>query len=445
MRKTKNIREVDFLELYDLDAERAMLGRIIEMPERKETIYELQKHVTPADFYNTFHGKVFETMIKLAKTGNEINIVTLQDDLAAVSETIFSDIFALQQAGWTIRDPIHLAKRIREYSIKRQLEEFIFKKHGEMETTSAVDIVSKMGVEIANIYSKTNTENASVKDIIRRIEDQQIATIERFKQGARFIGMPCGIEKIDKALSGIRRYFYYLVNAYTSVGKTMFSLNIANNVLSQGKRVVFFSLEMSQEDIVSRILSIRSGINSISIAMGSHVDDEKEIQAKGEVYDMDLQVYSQKRTLDEITISMISENLKKPVDLFVIDYLQHIRVKNSKSRYDQYTDASNEIQRIVGELGVPVMVLSQIDNISARSKQTDVIATKGSGDVPADADVVILLQNDKPRQECYQDGFKAINAIIQKNRHGITGNMELILETRCGRFHEAERYSDITR
>jgi replicative DNA helicase len=407
-------------------------------------LYEAQQHITAADFYTDIHKKIFEKMIQLSRDNQGINMITLGDEMQD-TDGIFTILTGITQAGWGASgNQQYLARRIKEYSVKRYLSEFLSTKVNDLDKKLATDMIAEIGAGVAKIYSATNTENPDVKDIIKRVENLQVETKDRLSRGEKYIGMPCGIEKIDRALSGIRRYFYYLVNAYTSTGKTMFSLNIANNILESKKRVVFFSLEMSQEDIVSRILAIRSGINSISIAMGSHMDDRNEIRAKGELYDMDLQVYSQKRELEEIILTMISENLKKPVDLFIIDYLQHIKVKKTDSRYDRYTEASNEIQRITGEIGVPVMVLSQIDNISARTKQTDVIATKGSGDVPADADVVILLQKDKPRQDYYQDGFNAVNAIIQKNRHGITGNVELIMHTKDGRFYEADRYSHLT-
>lgn len=441
MKKTENAYSVDRFTLYDITAEAAMLGKIIS---NNNFLYDALKHIEPADLYSSVNQKIFSKMQELSQKRQEINLITLSDELEEI-ESINSTLAKYFNQSMDVETVEHLAVRIKEYSVKRHMEVFLYEKLNGIGIQTAKDLITEIGANISKIYEKQNNENADVKDILMRVEDQQAATRKRLKSGERFIGMPCGIEKIDMALSGIRRHFYYLVNAYTSTGKTMFSLNVANNVLNAGKRVVFFSLEMSQEDIVSRILSIRSGINSISIAMGSFSDDEDEITAKGELYDMKLRVYSQKRFLDDIILTMISENLKEPVDLFVIDYLQHIRVKGSRSRYDQYTDASNEIQRIIGELGVPVIVLSQIDNISARSKQTEVIATKGSGDVPADADVVILLQNDKSRQDCYKHGFKAVNAIIQKNRHGITGNMELIMETSCGRFHESEKYSTISR
>jgi replicative DNA helicase len=441
MKKTENAYSVDRFTLYDTTAEAAMLGKIIS---NNNFLYDALKHLDPIDLYLDINKKIFSKMVELSQKRQEINLITLTDELGDI-EMISSTLSNYYNQAMDIETVEHLAVRLKEYSIKRQMETFLYDKLNGIGIQTADDLIREIGVNISKIHDKQNNENADVKDIIMRVEDQQTETRKRLKSGERFIGMSCGIEKIDMALSGIRRNFYYLVNAYTSTGKTMFSLNVSNTLLSAGKRVVFFSLEMSQEDIVSRILSIRSGINSISIAMGSFSDDESEINAKSELYDMRLRVYSQKRMLDDIILTMISENLKEPVDLFVIDYLQHIRVKGSRSRYDQYTDASNEIQRIIGELGVPVMVLSQIDNISARSKQTDVIATKGSGDVPADADVVILLQNDKSRQDCYKEGFKAVNAIIQKNRHGITGNMELIMETRCGRFHESEKYPIISR
>jgi len=135
------------------------------------------------------------------------------------------------------------------------------------------------------------------------------------------------------------------------------------------------------------------------------------------------------------------------VDLFVIDYIQHIKTKNSKSRYDTYTDASNELQNMAVRLNVPIVELSQIDNLSARLKETKVIATKGSGDVAGDAQSVILMQDDDERTKCYNEKLKlkAVNFIIQKNTHGEkTGKIEMILDKRTGKFYEAKMYSELS-
>jgi len=274
------------------------------------------------------------------------------------------------------------------------------------------------------------------------LEELQKKNIEHLASGKQYIGLETGIESLDKMTDGIQPSTLWLVNAYTSVGKTFFALNAIVSALKAEKRVCLIAMEMSKEQLAARVIGVMSGLNSLAITKGYHAGDEREEKAKATLYDMDFTVHKRKRYLHEIINTLYSEHAKKPVDLIVIDYLQHIKTKDKRTRYERFSDASNDIQDFVDRTGVPVMLLSQIDNFSARNKDTEVIATKGSGDVPADADVVILLQHDKERQQCYQDHIKAVKCIIQKQRNGMTGQLELIMNTKDGKFDDAKNYTN---
>ena len=427
-------------ELHNKEIEIAMLGGILK---NKACLFDIMAVIDPKDIYFETNKIIFEKMIELSGKGKEIDIITIADELSG--ESGIHSLLATMMIKAEISNPVHYAKKIKEYSVRRWLNSYLSQVMDKIGSGDPVEIISEIGSKLAGVYIKTNNENSNVKGIISNIQEEQAIINEQIKSGKRYIGEEMEMPKLDYALSGLRKSFYYIINAYTSTGKTFFALNIANGFINNDKRVVFFSLEMTQEEIVTRLLSIRSGINSISIAMGGYMNDDRELKAKDELYKANLEVYSQKRTLDEIKVAMISENLKAPVDLFIIDYIQKIKVPNATSRYERYTEASDELHNLAQKLKIPIIALSQIDNASARSKDTDTISTKGSGDIAADADVIIMLQKDKKRQTCYKDGINAINVIIQKNRHGITGSIEFIMDTRSGKFLSEDNYPAVSK
>ncbi|MDY0218832.1 MAG: DnaB-like helicase C-terminal domain-containing protein [Candidatus Cloacimonas acidaminovorans] len=426
-------------DLHNKEIEIAMLGGILK---NKACLFDIMAVIDPQDIYFETNRIIYQKMIELSNNSKEIDIITIGDELSGESgiHSLLADMLVKAE----IANPVHYAKKIKEYAVRRWLSGYLSKVMDKIGQGDPVEIISELGSKLAGVYIKTNNENSNVKGIIYNIQNDQAIISELMRNGKKYIGEEMEMPKLDYALSGLRRSFYYIINAYTSTGKTFFALNIANGFINNGKRVVFFSLEMTQEEIVTRLLSIRSGINSISITMGGYMNDERELQAKDDLYKANLEVYSQKRTLDEIKVAMISENLKAPVDLFIIDYIQKIKVPKATSRYERYTEASDELHNLAQKLRIPIIALSQIDNASARSKDTDTISTKGSGDIAADADVIIMLQKDKKRQACYKDGINAVNVIIQKNRHGITGSIEFIMDTRSGKFLSADDYPTIS-
>jgi len=423
----------------NLEFEKSLLGALIM---RNEQTFEAQKYISAEDFYHDTHKIIFQAIVDMARDRKQVNVATLNDHIG--TEGIASYLAGLVNYGMDFQKVEQIAKRIKDLSRKRWLLQFFAESTEAIETMSSAEMIAEVGSKIAGAYQDTADEDPSPKAIISELGTIQEHNIARFAAGEKYLGVPIGIERIDKILDGVQRNKLYLLNAYTSVGKSMMALNWMRGFLQQKKRVVLFSLEMTSTDLMARLVGMESGINSLSILRGSHVSDDAELKAKDQLYNADLRIYSRKRYLNEIITTMMSENLKKPVDLFVVDYLQHVRGKGFKSKYDLFTEVSNQFQEISQNLGAPILLLSQIDNDSAKSKQTDVIATKGSGDVPGDAEVAILLQHDKKRGDCYQEGIKAVNCYVQKNRGGMTGNAELIMETKTGRFYEAQEYGQLT-
>jgi replicative DNA helicase len=406
--------------------EKSLLSILANKPD---LILSVADKLQSSDFSFENNAIIFNALLELKTKGEDITVVTVSDKTQKF--TLVGEVFA----------NFSEAKNVDSY-ITKILETSKIKKLKELGTRlcegESVETAMQALVEI----SKNNTEDSSIKSAIRDLEKMQEINIKHLESGKQYIGIETGIEEVDKMTDGIQRSYMWLVNAYTSVGKTFFALNAIVSALKQGKRVCLIALEMDRENLAARIIGMMSGTNAISIMKGYNITNDSEMNAKAQLYDYDLTIHRKKRYLDEIMQTFYSEHFKKPVDLFVVDYLQHIKVKDARSRYDRFTDASNEFQDFAANTGVPILLLSQIDNASAKSGNTDVIATKGSGDVPGDSDVAILLQYDKDRQASYQEHIKAVNCIVQKQRNGMTGKIELIMNTKNGRFDNAKNYGN---
>lgn len=422
----------------NIEAEKNLLGSIII---DNKILPKIANKIKIGDFYKDSHNIIFKAMLELP----EIDIITLSDKLEQEKKLDLiggSSYLAEISNGGSSSNAEHYAEIIANYAMKRWLLVLFENKRLELERKPAKELMAEMSLSLINKAQGIDDEDSSIKTAINEYEQYQIKNREAYLNGKKYLGLESGFKYLDDAISGIQAPHIWLFNAYTGVGKSFIALNITNNVLLQGKRVVFFSLEMSKNGMVGRLMAMRSGINSMKSATGAYMN--KEMKAKATLYESQLDVYRNKRFLDEILFTMVKEHNKKPVDLFVIDYIQHIKVKGAKGRYDTYTEASNDFQNMAVKLNVPIIELSQIDNFSARSKDTKFISAKGSGDISGDAQLIVLLQDDEERQQSYNDKIKAVNFIIQKNTYGeFTGKKEMIFDKRDGRFHEATKYAEI--
>jgi replicative DNA helicase len=422
------------------DAERNLLGAILI---DKKTLPKIAGKIKIGDFYRDTHNVIFEAMLDLP----EVDIITLSDkleqdkNLEKIGGTSYlTNLINLLPSSSQAE---HYADIVSNYAMKRWLNTLLESKKEELDNKPVKEFITELSLSLINKTQGIDEEDPSIKTAIKEYEIYQEKNREAFLSGKRYLGLESGFKFLDEAISGIQASHVWLFNAYTGTGKSFLALNIANSVLLQGKKVVFFSLEMGKNAMVGRLMGLGSGINSMRSATGAYI--ESELEAKATLYESQLSVYRNKRELKDILFTMMKEHAQKPVDLFVVDYIQHIKVKGAKGRYETYTDASNDLQDMAVRLNVPIVELSQIDNFSARSKDTKFISSKGSGDISGDAQLIVLLQDDEERQQSYKDKIRAINFIIQKNTYGeFTGKKEMIFDKRDGRFHEAEDYAKIT-
>lgn len=302
---------------------------------------------------------------------------------------------------------------------------------------------------IAELASKLNgvdlgiNDKATAKEAIKEFDALQEEYQQKYKKGEKYLGIETGFSDMDNTIDGIQKGKLYVLGGTPGSGKTSFVINITNEFLKRGKRVIFFSLEMSSLEIVAKILSLRCDMNYLKILKGNLSDELQQIveEEKAKLYEQDITIYDNMIDFDRVKLSIIKENMVKPIDFCVVDYLQLMGSSRLKTEFERMTAFPNELKvHICRKLNIPVMALSQINNESAKNPSDNMSGFKGSGAIEAAADVGMKLMNTEKREDrdLKKEQGLAINIdlLITKQRAGITKPIPMNFMGKTGRFLE---------
>ncbi|HVX56535.1 MAG TPA: replicative DNA helicase, partial [Candidatus Saccharimonadales bacterium] len=268
------------------------------------------------------------------------------------------------------------------------------------------------------------------------------------KDKQKIRGVPTGFKDMDDKLAGFQPSDLLILAARPSMGKTTLALNFAHNVAVQAKQpVLIFSLEMSKEQLVDRLLSMESGVDAWALRTGNltDADFEKIGQAMGTL--SEAQIYIDDTpgiTVSDLRTKARREAHQRPLGLIIVDYLQLMsggsRFGNDFNRVQEISEISRGLKGIARELNVPVLALSQLSrSVESRSPQSPQLADlRESGSIEQDADVVAFIY----REEYYNpetDNKKIAEVHIKKHRNGPTGNIELRFENEKQKFYDVDR------
>jgi replicative DNA helicase len=240
-----------------------------------------------------------------------------------------------------------------------------------------------------------------------------------------------GYPSLDEITGGIGRGHLWMISGYTSVGKTMFLVSILHNLISNGNNCVFFSLEMTNKDIFGRIVAKDSGVNIRNVIKDpNHRDAEKVRESIARVKYMPFKIFQNKRGLDDITLEISKlQSSEGNIDCVFIDYAQLISTPLRTSEYDSMTRVAQKLQDFCKTTNIPIIILSQISNESAKSPDDKMISAKGGGSLPASADVAMEIFSDMTADEISQCNAEnkpyQATVRIKKNRHGRTGKVKM--------------------
>lgn len=409
--------------------ENEILAKLFSFPS---DIPKAMARLNPEDFGRD--KKVFEIFIDCYK--NDKNYITELSQRSKISLNDFVGKFSYRPIEKISKELRDINNAIKVYWVLEN----------SVNNFNAEDLdyfVSNFQRDIVNIQTNKEAEQSTAVSVIADFQEKQANYKEKFKNHEGIIGISTGYEKIDNIIDGFRPEHLWVIGAYTNMGKTACSLNFTSNLIKQGKRVVFFSLEMSKTDILSRLLGIMTGQSGLTILKGFEHNEEDVEKALSQIKASEFSVYNQKTELSEIENTMFEENLTKKVDLFVIDFLQLVNVKGAKTEYETISTAILELQQLARKLQVPIMVLSQISNEGARHNNEMVMAFKGSGSIASASDLALEInigEDDVKEWKQKMYNGEPVNMVwnIRKNRHGKVGSIDMKFNGRTGVFETSE-------
>ena len=430
---------------HNLDAERALLGSILLDNTALNFAQEVLGH---EDFYSQAHRHAFEKMCELSEKGRVIDLVTLSEALAKAG-LLEKSGGAAYLAALTDGVPIGTMAGMGEYcrivkeksTIRRLINasENIISNclAGSEDSEKLIDLAQSAVFEIAEKRVLTGFSN------VREIVKESFAQINvMFEQGQRVTGIETGLEDLDNMTSGLQAGELIVIAARPSLGKTALALNIASHAAIKNNKVVgMFSLEMSKESLLIRLLCSEARIDSHKLRTGfsSKEDWNRMTPALGRLSEAPFYI-DDTPALSVMQIRAKARRMKaeKGLDLLIVDYLQLIAgPSKSENRTQEVAYISRSLKSIAKELKVPVIALSQLSRApeqrTGAGQRPQLSDLRESGSIEQDADVVIFIFREKkhvekgeePAEE-FEQGGSETRLIIGKQRNGPTGDVQVV-------------------
>ena len=414
------------------EAEQSVIGSMIMDSEAIMTASEI---LTSEDFYQRQYGILFDAMVELYNEGKAVDLVTLQDRLK--EKDVPPEVASLEFVK-DILDSVYTSAHIRQYASivheKAMLRRLIRTTEGIANACyagkeSMEDIFVDTEKQIFDIIQQnTSGEYVPIKDVVLNALDK-IEMASRTK--GNVTGIPTGFIDLDYKTAGFQPSDLILVAARPSMGKTALVLNIAQHMaFREDVTVAVFSLEMSKEQLVNRLLSLESRVDSQSIRTGNLTDEDwsKLIEGAGVIGKSHLIIDDTPGiSVTELRSKCRKFKMEHNLGIIVIDYLQLMTgSKRSESRQQEISDISRSLKAVARELNVPVVALSQLSRaVEQRPDHRPMLSDlRESGAIEQDADVVMFIYRD----DYYNKDTAKPNVaeiIIAKQRNGAIGTIEL--------------------
>lgn len=431
---------------HSIEAEQSVVGSMIM---DRDAIIVASEILNDEDFYQKQYGILFDTMIELNNEGKPVDLVTLQDKLKekAVPPELCSIEFirGLITAVPTSANVRHYATIVKEKAVLRKL----------IHVTESITNDCYMGNE--SVEELLESTEKKVFDIVQNrgstdfvsIQDVVINAIESIEAASRskgtVTGIATGFYDLDYKMAGLQPSDLILVAARPSMGKTAFVLNIAEYVAVKSNiTTAIFSLEMSKEQLVKRILAMNSRVDSQAIRSGELQDDDwiRLVESANAIGSSNLIIDDTPGiSIGELRSKCRKFKLEKNLGLIIIDYLQLMSGgKKVESRQQEISDISRSLKALAREINAPVIALSQLSRaVEQRPDKRPMLSDlRESGAIEQDADVVMFIyRDDYYNKDSEEAGISEI--IIGKQRNGPTGTVKLGWQSQLTKFVNLER------
>lgn len=434
----------------NLDAEKSLLGAVLI---DEEVLADILEHVRADDFYEKRHGVVFGAMTRLYEKHKPVDLLTLTDELNKKDELeLVGGSAYLSELTNYVPTAAHAeayaelvaAAAVRRRLIKASTE---ISEMGFDEDTTTQELLEKAEAELFSVSDQSLKQDlVSLESILTESFDR-LEELHRNKGAIR--GVRTGYRDLDNMTAGLQRSDLIILAARPAMGKTTLVTNLAYNVATIAKQsVLFFSLEMSKEQLVDRMLADASGVDSWNIRTGNLSDDDfsKLSEAMGEMAEAPIYIDDTPGlSVLEMRTKARRQAHEAPLGLIIVDYLQLMQAsgRSDGNRVQEVSEISRGLKLIARELNVPVIALSQLSrSVESRSPQIPQLADlRESGSIEQDADIVMFIY----REAYYNPETERENItdlIIAKHRNGPTGKVELYFHPERLRFMSLDKRHD---
>ncbi len=469
MVKAFNVIQNDIKELpNNIEAEQSVIGSILL---NNEIFDEINLLINSKNFYDPMHQKIFMAIEKLIYSGMLANPITLKNYFENEKDelNIPNYLFKITKFSTSSRQAIEYSKLIYDLYVKREL----IKISENIIDTAKLNDLDNDGKSIIENFEKSLfdlAEKGSFSSSLVKFDEAMKMTIEMassaYKNEEGIVGVPTGLTDLDYRLGGLHKSDLLIIAGRPSMGKTALATNIAFNaakkIQNDGRKstIAFFSLEMSSEQLSTRILAEQSRIKSNDIRRGKISEEQfdKFIEISKNISELPLYI-DETPAISIAALSNRARRIKRlyGLDMVVVDYIQLMKASNFREgRVQEISEITQGLKALAKELSVPVLALSQLSRAVEHrdDKKPQLSDLRESGSIEQDADVVMFvyreayyLQGKEPRiatvehaewQAKMNDISHLAEIIIGKQRHGPTGNVMLEFEAMFTKFKDLQ-------
>ncbi len=431
------------------DAEASLLGALLI---DSDAIVKIADTVGAREFFDKRNERIYEAILQLYEQHQSIDVLTLADKLKNNGnlENVGGASYLTELTNFvpTAAHVEQYADIVAQKALRRRLitasREIVGL--GYDESKQLRELIEEAETRLFEVSQQHIKQDVISLEAILAESFDRLDDLHKDKDKIR--GVPTGYKDLDSMLAGFQKSDLVILAARPSMGKRALALNFAHNIAVQSNEAVLvFSLEMSKEQLVDRLLSMESGVDAWALRTGNltDADFEKIGQAMGTLSEAQIFIDdSPGITVSDFRTKARREAHKRPLGLIIVDYLQLMsggnRFGNEGNRVQEISEISRGLKGVARELNVPILALSQLSrSVESRSPQIPQLADlRESGSIEQDADVVAFIY----REEWYNpetDRKKITDILIKKHRNGPTGGVELYFDSDKQRFRSVDK------
>lgn len=441
-------KTVGKLPPQNIDAEKSLLGAVLI---DEEVLADVTEHVKPQDFYDKNHALIFGAMVRLFEKHRPVDLLTLTDELKRKDEleVIGGSAFLTELTNYvpTAAHAAAYAEMVAQKAVRRRL----IRASGDItelgydESTTTQELLEKAEAELFSVSDQSLKQDlVSIEQILMDSFDR---IEELHKNKGELRGVRTGYRDLDNMTAGLQRSDLIVLAARPAMGKTTLVTNLAYNVATIEKQpVLFFSLEMSKEQLVDRMLADAANVDSWNIRTGKLTDEDflKLSEASGELADAPIFIDDTPGlTVLEMRTKARRKNHESPLGLIIVDYLQLMQGsgRHDSNRVQEVSEISRGLKLIARELNVPLIALSQLSRtVESRTPPIPQLSDlRESGSIEQDADIVSFIYRPAYYEPDNPEVQNITDLIIAKHRNGPVGKVQLYFHPERLRFMSLDK------